>query len=145
MAGDLFGRNVPSTDNKPLTADAATIDWGGELLGAVQVSIQYAQQINRRRTIGNKSAVIWASMPQGQITIQRLMVSTAADIFTKEGFDVCKDPAKITLKLSSACGGGAGPTYTATGCIVSQYQVSAEAESLTVVDNVVIEFLNLSV
>ena len=53
MAGDIYG-NTSSTPQKPLTADKAIFDWGGgNLVGAVQVQVSYAQQVNRRRTIGS--------------------------------------------------------------------------------------------
>lgn len=138
--GDLYGRGVAES-LAPLTADVCTLNWaGGEENAAVQVSISYNQQINRRRAIGNKKAVIWASMPQGQITIGRLMLpGTKAG---GNGFDACK-PSEVTLTTKGACGKGAGPKYTAKGCIVTQYSVTLEAESLTVMDNIVIEFLTL--
>jgi hypothetical protein len=142
---DLYGRSIARID-APLTADQAIIGWGPAEGAAVQVSIAYQQQVNRRRTIGNTAAVIWASMPQGQITIARLMVPST--IIGGEGFDPCQ-PATITLTLAGCSSdGGAvvskpGPKYTARGCIVSQYSVSAEAESLTVMDNMQIDFLTL--
>lgn len=136
---DLFGRDNPGIA-KPVTADKCTISWGGTITAAIQVSIAYNQQINRRRTIGNKAAIIWATMPSGQVTIQRLLTDSAAELFGKPGWNAC-EPGEISLALSG-CGGG--PTYQASGCVVSQYQVSAEAESLTVMDNVVIDFLQLS-
>lgn len=134
---DLYGRSIARIDT-PLTADQAIIGWGPAEGAAVQVSIAYQQQVNRRRTIGNTAAVIWASMPQGQITIARLMVP--ATVIGGEGFDPCQ-PATITLTLAGC--GSQGPKYTARGCIVSQYSVSAEAESLTVMDNMTIDFLTL--
>ena len=137
---DLFGRDNASI-KAPLTADKCVINWGGQVAGAIQVSVAYNQQINRRRTIGNKDAVIWATMPSGQITIQRLMTEDAASLFSASGWDACK-PGRVSF-TTLGCGGG-GPNYQAEGCVVSQYQVTAEAESLTVMDNVVVDFLSLS-
>jgi hypothetical protein len=159
---DLYGFDN-QTIKTPLTADKATITWqgvSGEIItGAVQVSISYAQAINRRRSIGNKDAIIWSAMPSGQITIQRLLTIDSNGLFSARGWKSC-DPGTITLTLgggacdsatqtasgSTAVGATskAAITYTATGCIVSQFNVQAEAESLTVMDNVVIEFLQLS-
>ena len=139
---DLYGfgdQNIKT----PLTADKATINWGGIVTGAVQIAVSYAQQVQRRRTIGIKDAVIYASMPSGQVTIQRLLTTDATGLFSSPGWKAC-EPGTITLTLGGGCAGGGGPSFTATGCVVSQFQVSAEAESLTVMDNVVIEFLQLS-
>ena len=83
---DIFGFEdyIPGT---PLTADKATIQWDkGLVTGATQVSISYAQQVNRRRTIGNKSAIIWASLPNGQITIQRLLTTDTQGLFSAAGW-----------------------------------------------------------
>jgi Na+/glutamate symporter len=139
---DLYGfgdQNIKT----PLTADKATINWGGIVTGAIQIAVSYAQQVNRRRTIGNKDAVIWAAMPSGQITIQRLMTTDAAGLFSSPGWKATT-PGTITLSLGGGTAGAGGPTFTATGCVVSQFSVQAEAESLTVMDNVVIEFLQLT-
>jgi hypothetical protein len=140
---DLFGFGNQSIKT-PLTADKATINWGGIVTGAIQISVSYSQQINRRRTIGNKDAVIWAAMPSGQVTIQRLLTTDAGGLFSAPGWQAC-NPGTITLTLGGGCDGGGGPSLTAMGAVVSQFNVSAEAESLTVMDNVVVEFLQLMV
>jgi hypothetical protein len=141
---DLYGfgdQNIKT----PLTADKATIQWGSTIVtGAIQVAVSYAQQINRRRTIGNKDAVIWAAMPNGQINVQRLLTTDSATLFSADGWNACR-PGTIILTLGGGCNSSATPmTFTAKGCVVSQFSVQAEAESLTVMDNVVIEFLQLA-
>lgn len=139
---DLFQRKVPPSE-APITADHCTLTWDGDVMGATQVTISFQQQINRRRVIGNKLAAIWGSSPQGQANIQRLLVGAdASAIFGKEGWDVCTPTTVIFKAGTSECGGG-NFTLKATGCIVASYQIQAEAESLTVMDNVVIEFLQL--
>jgi hypothetical protein len=124
----------------PLTADRATIDWGGTVTAAIQLSVTYMQQIQRRRSIGNQDAIIWASMPQGQITIARLLTTDASKLFSSPGWKFC-EYGEITIDLGACKGSGFG--LRATGCVVSQFSLQAEAESLTVMDNVVIEFLQL--
>jgi hypothetical protein len=138
---DLFQRESP-TAQAPITADRCKINWGGAFAAAMQVSISYQQQIQRRRTIGNQVAALWATFPVGQITIARLLTSAEYDIFSKPGWNAC-EPGQISLQLGE-CNGGGGSTLTANSCIVASYQLSAEAEGLTVVDNIVIEFLTLS-
>jgi len=142
MAGDLFGYNNHDI-RTPITADKCTIDWGGPVTGAVQISISYAQQINRRRTIGNRNAVIWGTMPVGQITIARLLTTDASELFSAPGWEAC-NPGELSFQLAGGCSGTTATTLKANGCIVTQFQVQAEAEGLTVMDNVVIEFLQLT-
>jgi hypothetical protein len=135
---DLFGfagANITS----PITADKCTISFGGTIAGATQVSIQYAQQINRRRTIGNQVSLIWGAQPQGQATIQRLV--TGGLSLGGSGWSACT-PGTVTFNLGGCA--GSGGSVTASGAVVSQYSISAEAESLTVMDNVVIDFMYLS-
>lgn len=139
---DVFGFSS-QTIGTPLTADKARIYWGGLVTGAIQVAVNYAQQVNRRRTIGNKSAVIWAAMPSGQVTIQRLLTTDSGALFSAPGWNACY-PGQISIELGGGCNSGVAATYVATGCIVSQFSIQAEAESLTVMDNVTIEFLQLS-
>ena len=142
---DLFKRQ-DSTIKTPVTADNCVITWGGNIAAAMQVQISYQQQVQRRRTIGNQNAIIYATYPVGQITIARLIADGAADIFSADGWSACT-PGQITFAMSGGKGSncpGAGYSLTAKGCIVSQFSVQAEAEGLTVVDNITIEFLELS-
>jgi len=135
---DVFGF-ANSNITSPITADRCTISFGGTIAGATQVSIQYAQQINRRRTIGNQVSLIWGAQPQGQATIQRLV--TGGLSLGGSGWSACS-PGAVTFNLGG-CGSGGG-SLRAEGAVVSQYSISAEAESLTVMDNVVIDFMYLT-
>jgi hypothetical protein len=138
---DIYGHSDYQTQT-PFTADKAILTWGDVVTGAVQVNVTYAQQANRRRTIGNRAAVIWTTMPSGQINIQRLVTTNTSELFKGDGWTACK-PGTITLALTSDCDASGKITFTAKGCVVTQFSISAEAESLTVMDNVVIEFLQL--
>jgi hypothetical protein len=139
---DVFGRAAINIV-QPITADNALIDWGGVVTNCQQVSISAAQPINRRHTIGNRKAVIWSGQMAGQINIARIMTVDVTDLYSAPGFSVC-DPGTISVTFGD-CGesGGGAITYTATGCLVSNLGVQAEAEGLQVVDNVTIEFLQL--
>jgi len=147
MPTDIFGR-TPGAPKIPFTADKATIDWGGPITTAMNVNITYSQTVQRRRTIGNKDTVIFASMPVGQITIARLLTDDATTLFASPGWNVCTGPATIKVTFRGGCSDQASAstkemTLTAIGCIVSQFSISAEAEGLTVVDQVMIDFLQL--
>jgi hypothetical protein len=144
---DIFGR-TPSTPKIPFTADKATIDWGGPLTSAINVSVSYSQAVQRRRTIGNKDTIIYASQPLGTISIARLLTEDANNLFNQPGWRACDAPATIKLTFRGGCEDnlsttGKQLTLTCIACLVSQFQISAEAEGLTVIDNVVIEFLQL--
>jgi hypothetical protein len=137
---DLFKRDQVNIV-QPITADKCTINWGGIVMAAVQVQISYAQQVQRRRTIGNKQAVIFATYPVGQITIARLVSSEGGDLFSKPGFDAC-NPGDLSFNLGGCSGGGYN--LNARHCVVSQFSITAEAEGLTVVDNVMIECMEIT-
>lgn len=140
---DIF--NFKDQDVKrPYTADRATLEWSdtGEVQFAINVQISYQQQINRRRVIGGAWAVRWGSQPQGSLTCQRILVSGDANIYTGKIWDQCQDAKELKVTLAD-CDGAVGPIYICTGPVVSQLQVTVEAESLTCLDNVVVEFLQL--
>jgi hypothetical protein len=142
---DLFQRQ-DSTIKTPVTADNCLITWDGAIAAAMQVQISYQQQVQRRRTIGNQNAIIYATYPVGQITIARLIADGASDLFGKTGWSACT-PGQLTFAMSGGQGASCaaqGYSLTAKGCVVSQFSVQAEAEGLTVVDNITIEFLELS-
>jgi hypothetical protein len=136
---DIFQTNAEVAAVAPFTADKCAIIWGDNVAGAMNVTVSYAQQVNRRRTIGNKQAMLWATLPNGQITVGRLMAENAGAIFSAQGWNAC-NPGPITLQVAGCKG---ALNYTALSAIVTQYQVSVEAEGLTVMDNIVIEFLSL--
>ena len=139
---DLFGRD-PITLKTPVTADKCTIIFDGETVAqAIQFSIEYGQSITRRRSIGSKDAVVYGSQPQGRATIARLI--TIAGATTKgASWSACGD-GTITFELGGCKADKVGQSYNATGCIVTSYSISASAEDLTVMDNVTIEFMELT-
>lgn len=160
---ELFGRKqiVPK---KPITADMCTIMWlgdgeaepeaaagSGAVASATNVSIQYQQQVVRRRTLGAANgapiAVIYPSQPIGSMAIQRLICETNEDIFQRAGWNICKGTATLILSFDGATAyegcNTTGSIYTATGATVTGYSLSAEAEGLTVVDSIEIQFLQL--
>ena len=98
---DLFQREHTNIV-QPVTADKCTITWDGAIAAATNVSISYQQGVQRRRTIGNKQAVIWATYPSGQVTIQRLIADTASQIFGKAAWNACT-PGQISFTLAG-CG-----------------------------------------
>lgn len=147
MALDIYGR-TPLNPKIPYTADKALIDWGGPVSSAINVTINYSQAVQRRRTVGNKNAVIYAMQPIGRISIARLLIGEeAGSLFTQPGWNAC-DQGTIKVTFKGGCGDSQSTTQkdltlTAIGCIVSDFTISAEAEGLTVLDNVSIEFLQL--
>ena len=135
--------------------------------GAVNITISYQQQVTRRRTLatagGRPVAVIYPTQPVGSIQIQRLFadftvqtngassgLSTSGThaIFGYPGWNVCNGTAglDITFDRKSAykdCVGANPPGFRISGAIVTGFNISAEAEGLTVIDNISIEFLQM--
>lgn len=130
----------------PYTADRAILKWDNkEINAAINVQISYQQQINRRRVIGNKWSVRWGTQPQGQLTCQRILVEGDADIYKGDIWNQCKVSEQMLEVTLNNCEKQQGPTFKCSGPIVTQLQVTVEAESLTCLDNVVIEFMQLFV
>lgn len=140
--GDIFNRTKQKIET-PFTADACMVKVDGkEAVFAVQVQCSYSQQVQRRRSIGNQNAVIYGSQPMGQISINRLVVRDAYDILNGPTFQGCGQNGKVEIILKGNCEGGQ-VTFTCTGCIASVVSISVEAEGLTVMDNIVIDFLQM--
>ncbi len=138
---DIFNRDN-SNVVQPITADKCTISWDGIVTAAIQVQLTYSQGVQRRRTVGNKQAILFATYPVGQATISRLIAGSDANIFSKAGWDSCR-PGNLSFNMSGCGNAGSGYNLTAKNCVVTQFSVTAEAEGLTVIDNVVIEFMEL--
>jgi hypothetical protein len=137
---DIYGFKSDNV-KAPFTADKCTVQFGdGDIMAAVNVTIQYNQQINRRRVVGDKTLLVWASAPTGQASIQTMVVDSSIKGSGK-GWTGC-DHSTVTFNMSGCNGGGA--TITCTGAVVSSYSVSAEVEGLTVMENLVIDFLSLT-
>ncbi len=153
---DVYGRK-PVEMQKPVTADQCTMIWGGAasvqskvVTTATQVTVQYQQQVTRRRTLGGTGkaiAVTYPSYPVGSIQIQQLVSELSDKLFEMPGWNVCKGNASIDINFdgSSAFDGctSVGPKYVCIGGVVTNFGFSAEAESLVVTENVSVEFLQL--
>ncbi len=141
---DIFGKE-PLELKQPITADKCIISLDGKVVAeASQISIEYSQSITRRRSIGNKTAVIYGAQPQGRASIARLLALDMEDERGKS-WTGCVE-GTLTFSMGGGCGGqdkSASKRYTATGCIVSAFSIQASADDLTVMDNVVIEFMEL--
>jgi hypothetical protein len=151
MAQDIFSRQQVSTA-KPITADMILIDWAGaDITQASNVQIQVDQQVTRRYSLGTHGqnvAVIYPGRPVGRMTIQRLYADKSAgqNIFDLPGWNAC-NPTTLTIKLDGESSltncTAKGGTFQLTGAIVTSYGLSGDADSLQVVDNITVEFLQL--
>jgi hypothetical protein len=145
---DIFGR-TKLTIEQPLTADACGVRIDNEEQGeAFQLQLEYTQQVTRRRSIGNNSAVIYGSQPVGRLTIQRLMTEST-EIPKSKTFNGCGQ-GKVTITVAGkACEPGSGSKigtsfYDLEGCMATSYTLQIQAEDLTVIDGITIEFLEMS-
>lgn len=138
---DIYGFQSDAITT-PITADKCLIQFGnGPVASAVNVTIQYNQQINRRRVVGNQQILLWSSSPQGQASVQTMIVGTPLKGSAGVGWSGC-NPSSVTFTLNGCTGGGG--TITCSGAVVSSYSITAEVEGLTVMENVVVDFVSLS-
>ena len=151
---ELFHKNTLSI-NHPITADMVMLQWdGGDVAQANQFQMQYQQQATRRYTLGGLAApyaAIIPGRPVGTITIGRLFIADTSTIFGKAGWSTCTKPANIIISFqgrnsvnAEECLVDNNTTYTAWGAYVTGYSFQADADSLNVVDNITIEFLQLT-
>lgn len=139
---DIYGK-APLNLKQAVTADRCTITWDGkDVAQAVQFSLEYSQSVTRRRSIGQKDAVIYGGQPTGRATMARLITSGGSNVGDGDSWLACKS-GTMMFEMGGNCG-GTGDIYHATGCIVTSFSLQASSEDLTVMDNVVIEFLELS-
>ena len=148
---DVFQRQ-PITLQKPVTADMILIDWGGgQIFQATNINLQYSQQVQKRYTLGvngQNTAVLVPTRPVGSLQIARIYADQSAgqNLFNLPGWNNCQ-PTDITISLDGAAAlancSVAGGSYLLHGAIVTSYGLSGDADSLQVVDNVTIEFLQL--
>lgn len=160
MATDIFGKQLQEIQS-PFTADRAIILIGDKAVGGAQnITITYAQPIQKRRSIGGKHALIFSGQPMGQISIARLIAYKAIPGEEASGFpafgtgiwNTCdfSDPKARELKfemVGGPCLVGGNPTnifaLTCTGCVVTNYALTAESESVSISDAVQIDFMQL--
>lgn len=143
---DIYGKEKIDI-KQPITADRCEIMMDGSPVGqAIQFSLEYSQAVTRRRSIGQKMAVIYAGQPSGRATMARL-ITTDGTLMTGRGdsWKACSSGTLTFTMKGNPCGEANAKVtkYKATGCIVTSFSLSAQAEDLTVMDNVVIEFLEL--
>jgi len=139
---DIFQKGDGSLNIKsPITADKCTITFDGTVVAdAIQFQCNYQQQIIRRRSIGNQSAIIYSSMPMGSISVARLLTDSASSILGTAAF-TCKGG---TVSFSGTGCDGGQVNYTARGVMVQSYSISANADDMSVMDNITFEFIELT-
>ena len=147
---DIFHRNALNIV-KPITADMVMIHWDtGIVTQATNFSMHYQQPINKRWTLGNgvgNTVVIYPGRPQGSIQIARLKTATEDEVFQNAGWDPCGGAATLYIDLNGAAAlencTVTGGEYVVRGAFVTSYSISGEADGLTLVDNINIEFMQL--
>ena len=144
---DIFFKG-PYDIKTPITADKVQILWDGKSFGsATNVSITYSSQVTRKYSLGTAGpsvATVYPGRPIGQMTIGHLFIEGGtAQLVRLKGFDVCGGTTNITLSMGGGCTGGAPGTYTVKGAYVISYSLQADADSLLVMDNLTVEFLEL--
>lgn len=140
---DIFGRQAANI-TAPITADTGVLVWGGTIIAsATNLSLAANQPVTLRRTIGNKNAVIIPGMPSCSMQMSRLLIPVdATTLFGLPGWQACF-PASITVAFST-CSLGTGISFRLDGATVNSYVISAEAEGTTVLDQVSLSALQLS-
>ena len=84
------------------------------------------------------------------MTIARLFAEGNGEIFNYPGWNICQGTALLVINFNcvgayAECTGNANfGSLDVSGATVSGYSLSAESEGLTIVDNLTIEFLQLS-
>lgn len=167
---DVFGVKAPDF-LKPITADTATLIWTGQasggtasseiMTGANNVQISYQRAVNRRFALGKSKAggpvaVIYPSRPMGSLSMSHLFIDVAysKSLFDYAGWNSCKDPATITVKLGGSnndsalqegCSGTTQQVYVLRGALVTGWNLQMEADGLTVLQGVQVEFLHMSI
>lgn len=150
----------------PEATNVATANFVGPveekiLTGATNVTISYQQQVTRRRTLasaaGKPLAVIYPSQPIGSIQIQRLFADFAGagvsnaggthDLFQFAGWNICVGTAGIDVTFDGATAYAGcslkNPGFRISGATVTGYNITAEAEGLTIIDNISVEFMQM--
>lgn len=138
---DIFNKSAQEI-KAPITADLCTLTIDNEIVAdAIQFQCNYSQPINRRRAIGNQVAILYGGMPSGSISISRLITGDSSKILGSKIFSCTGGEISFS---GEACEGGGSIRYKARGAMVSNFSLSASADDLTVMDNITVEFLELS-
>lgn len=153
MPADILQRNL--FDHKqPLTADRVKLIFSGgngTVYAALTVQAQVQYPVSRRRTLGTDANVVQSftivGQPAGKLTIARMFgpAANSAELFATHPFNPCADISTVTMSFSnqttlSNCASTVNDIYTFYGAIVSAYEITANAEELTVLDNIVVDF-----
>lgn len=137
---ELFGREQHEIKG-PITGDKVQISIGDQLVAdAFQFQLNYNRPIQRRYALGSNTAIIYGGNPMGTISIARLVTGSAKDLLSSVLFECLGGDITFSGK---DCNEGE-INFTARGCVVSGYSLSASSDDLTVMDNISIEFLELT-
>lgn len=147
MSQDVFNRDV--TLGTPLAADATRLlfaDIGEEDFLVQQVSIQYAQNINRLWEVGSSKVFFIAGRTQGTINIKRVIGGKGiAGNFVQQYGDVCNMAGNhITFALEAGCTNASGVgTLTASACVINSVAYSVAAADMIINEDLSLMFARL--
>ena len=159
MPADILQRNL-FDHSQPLTADRVKLVFSGysTVYAALTVQAQVQYPVSRRRTLGTDGNMVQSftivGQPAGKLTIARMFGPEAksAELFATHPFNPCapKGESFVTMSFSnqttmSNCPSSVNDIYTFHGAIVSAYEITANAEELTVLDNIVVDFSQMEI
>lgn len=161
---DMFGVKTPDF-YKPITADTAIITWGDYsgtanteiLTGASNLAMSYQRGVNRRYGLGRGAtggsvAITYPTRPMGQLSMSHLFIETsvATELFGRPGWNACAPPATLRVTLGNnrnligeGCSGVQPVTFVIGGALVTSWNLQMEADGLTVMQSITIEFMHL--
>ena len=160
MPADILQRNL-FDHSQPLTADRVKLVFSGNagtVYAALTVQAQVQYPVSRRRTLGTDANVVQSftivGQPAGKLTIARMFGPEAKsrDLFASHPFNPCapKGESIVTMSFTnqttmSNCATNVTEIYKFHGAIVSAYEITANAEELTVLDNIVVDFSQMEI
>lgn len=147
MSRDVFNREVDL--GTPLAADATRLlfaDIGQEDMLVQNVTVQYAQNINRLYEVGSAKTFFIAGRTQGTINIKRVIGGKGVSGgFVKKYGDVCNMASNVlAFSFEAGCTDGSNVgSITASACVINSVAYSVAAADMIINEDISMMFARL--
>lgn len=141
---DLFGYSrTGNAIGQVASAEYASINVGGKLALVQSVNVNYQQQIDEVKAVGDSNVYWIPGRPSGSITVEKLVGTSG--FFKDWSAGQCGEITSLSVSINGgACGFSGGGNLSFTGAVVETFTLSMNSQAHTVSESASIKVATIS-
>lgn len=141
---DLFGYSrTGNAIGQVASSEYAAVSAGSKLALVQSVAVQYQQQIDEVKAVGDSNIYWVPGRPSGSITVEKLVGS--GNFFSGWSAGQCGEISSLSVNLQGgACGVSGGGSLSFTGAVVESFSLNMSSQNHTVSESATIKVATIS-